>query len=108
MVADSLAGLTPFAGTVVGVAGTWTSLAAMEESEILSLGTVTAWVERLAAMTIEETAGIPGLDPARAPVMLGGAIVAEGAMEAVGVDSISVSRHDLLDGVIAGLIGVPT
>ena len=108
MVADSLSGLTPFAGTVVGVAGTWTSLAAMEESEILSLGTVTAWVERLAAMTLEETAGIPGLDPARAPVMLGGAIVAEGAIEAVGVDTVLVSRHDLLDGVIAGLIGVPT
>ncbi|HEY3428072.1 MAG TPA: Ppx/GppA phosphatase family protein [Acidimicrobiia bacterium] len=108
MVADSLSGLSPFAGTVVGVAGTWTSLAAMEESEILSLGSVTAWVERLAAMTIEETAAIPGLDPARAPVMLGGVIVAEGAMEAVGVDTVSVSHHDLLDGVIADLIGVPT
>ncbi|HJQ95365.1 MAG TPA: Ppx/GppA phosphatase family protein [Acidimicrobiia bacterium] len=108
MVAVALSGLSPFAGTVVGVAGTWTSLAAMEESEILSHGSVTAWVERLAAMTIEETAAIPGLDPARAPVMLGGTIVAEGAMAAVGVDTVSVSRHDLLDGVIADLIGVPT
>jgi exopolyphosphatase/guanosine-5'-triphosphate,3'-diphosphate pyrophosphatase len=76
----------------------------MEESEILSRAAVTAWVERLAAMSLEETAGIPGLDPARAPVMLGGAIVAEGAMQAVGAGEVAVSRFDLLDGVIANLI----
>jgi exopolyphosphatase/guanosine-5'-triphosphate,3'-diphosphate pyrophosphatase len=55
-------------------------------------------------MSLEETAGIPGLDPARAPVMLGGAIVAEGAMQAVGAGEVAVSRFDLLDGVIANLI----
>jgi exopolyphosphatase/guanosine-5'-triphosphate,3'-diphosphate pyrophosphatase len=80
----------------------------MEESETLGLVAVTAWVARLAAMTLEETAGIPGLDPARAPVMLGGAIVAEGALTAVSAATVEVSRHDLLDGVIAGLIGVAT
>lgn len=105
MVTEALLGVTPFTGSVVGVAGTWTSLGAMEESESLSRTAVTAWVERLAAMSLEETAGIPGLDPARAPVMLGGAIVAEGAMKAVGADAVAVSHHDLLDGVIASLIG---
>jgi exopolyphosphatase/guanosine-5'-triphosphate,3'-diphosphate pyrophosphatase len=108
MVTESFSEVTPFTGTVVGVAGTWTSLGAMEESETLGLVAVTAWVARLAAMTLEETAGIPGLDPARAPVMLGGAIVAEGAMTAVSAATVEVSRHDLLDGVIAGLIGVAT
>jgi len=104
MVSESLSRVTSFSGTVIGVAGTWTSLGAMEESETLSLAAVTAWVERLAAMSLEETSDIPGLDPARAPVMLGGAIVAEGAMKAVGADIVAVSRHDLLDGVVAGLI----
>jgi exopolyphosphatase/guanosine-5'-triphosphate,3'-diphosphate pyrophosphatase len=104
MVTEAFQGVTPFSGSVVGVAGTWTSLGAMEESEILSRAAVTAWVERLAAMSLEETAGIPGLDPARAPVMLGGAIVAERAMQAVGAGEVAVSRFDLLDGVIANLI----
>ncbi|MGH8959315.1 MAG: exopolyphosphatase [Acidimicrobiia bacterium] len=108
MVGESLSRVTSFAGTVIGVAGTWTSLGAMEESETLSLAAVTAWVERLAAMSLEETADIPGLDPARAPVMLGGAIVAEGAMKAVGADIVAVSRHDLLDGVVASLLGAAT
>lgn len=107
MVTEALQGVTPFSGSVVGVAGTWTSLGAMEESERLSQTAVTAWVERLAAMSLEETAGIPGLDPARAPVMLGGAIVAEVAMKAVGAEEVAVSHHDLLDGVIASLIGTP-
>jgi hypothetical protein len=40
--------------------------------------------------------------------MLGGAIVAEGAMKAVGNDTVTVSLHDLLDGVVAGLIELAT
>ncbi|HJU51119.1 MAG TPA: exopolyphosphatase [Acidimicrobiia bacterium] len=105
MVAEAFQGVTPFSGSVLGVAGTWTSLGAMEESESLSGAAVTAWVERLAAMSLAETAGIPGLDPDRAPVMLGGAIVAEGAMTAVAAEAVVVSHRDLLDGVIASLIG---
>lgn len=108
MVSEVLSGIAPFSGTVFGVAGTWTSLASMEESATLTPSGVTAWVERLGAMTIEETAGIPGLDPARAPVMLGGAIVAEGAMKAIGAQAVTVSRRDLLDGVVASLLGVST
>lgn len=104
MVSESLAEVTPFTGRVLGVAGTWTSLGAMEESDTLGVAGVTAWVERLAAMTLEETSGIPGLDPARAPVMLGGTIVAEGAMNAAGAESVTVSRRDLLDGVVGSLI----
>ena len=107
MVTEALGGVSAFNGSVMGVAGTWTSLAAMEETEKLSRAVVTAWVERLAAMSLEETAGIPGLDPARAPVMLGGAIVAEGAMSAAGAEEVTVSHHDLLDGIIASLIETP-
>lgn len=104
MVAETFLEVTPHAGPALGVAGTWTSLGSMEGSDSLTLGMVSAWIDRLAGMSIEETARIPGLDPARAPVMLAGAVVAEGAMTAVGAASIEVSKHDLLDGITAGLL----
>ena len=56
-------------------------------------------VERLGAMTIPEVEAIPSLDPARAPVLLGGAIVAARALHAVGAPQVTVSETDILDGV---------
>ncbi|MCA1735900.1 MAG: exopolyphosphatase [Actinobacteria bacterium] len=104
MVAESFIGVALFAGPVLGVAGTWTSLASIEGTDALMLSAITAWIDRLAGMSIEETAAIPGLDPARAPVILAGAVVAEGALTAVGAASIEVSKHDLLDGITARLL----
>lgn len=101
--------------TVVGVAGTFTALAAIE----MGLGaydpqvvhhhplTVTGLdriIAMLAGLTVEETAAIPSLEPARAPVLLGGAIVVRAALEVVGVSSVLVSETDLLDGLIASLM----
>lgn len=93
--------------TVLGVGGTFTSLAAIHldldaydpdvvhgtklEEEVLG-----RQVERLASMTVEETAGIPSLDPGRAPVLLGGAIVALQAVRRLRTGSVTVSEHDLL------------
>lgn len=102
--------VTGFAGSVVGVAGTWTSLAQIENPEkdahlaVLSARQVSALVERLAGLTVEDTASLPGLDPARAPVILAGAVVAEGALAACSADTVTISEHDLLDGIVAGLI----
>jgi exopolyphosphatase/guanosine-5'-triphosphate,3'-diphosphate pyrophosphatase len=104
MVAESFLAVTPFTGPVVGVAGTWTSLGAIEGSDSLTRESVTAWIDRLAGMSVEETAAIPNLDPARAPVILAGTVIAEGAMTAVGATTIEVSRQDLLDGIVAGLL----
>lgn len=104
----------PSVGTAIGVAGTWTSLSAialglpeydrdtvhhstMDRLELDRL------VERLAGMSIEETAAIPSLDPARAPVILAGAVVARETMRFLGVSSVLVSEHDLLDGIVASL-----
>lgn len=103
----------PPPGGIVGVAGTWTSLAAMTRSPdaggvsvhqmSLESSDVREWIGRLALLSVEETARLPGLDPARAPVILGGAIVASAALEALGAESCLVSERDLLDGVVAGL-----
>lgn len=106
--------VSPAVGRVIGVAGTWTSLAAMTQrldpydpEQVhhyrLPRGTVGEWVERLSATSLTDTERLPGLDPARAPVILGGSIVAETVLSALGVDECLVSEHDLLDGVLASL-----
>lgn len=97
---------------VIGVAGTWTSLsaiaqelpgydrAAVHHSRLARLD-VDRLVVSLAARTLDETAAIPSLDPARAPVILGGAIVARECMRRIGTDHVLISEHDLLDGLAA-------
>ena len=95
---------------VIGVAGTWTSLAAIDQGSDVSVHdrvirrlAVDRLVARLASLTVEQTAVLPGLDPARAPVILGGAIIAREAMRALDTDEVIVSERDLLDGIVAGL-----
>ena len=63
-------------------------------------------IDSLASMTLEETAAIAALDPKRAPVILGGALVAEGVMEVLEVDEVMVSEHDTLDGVAMELLAI--
>jgi exopolyphosphatase/guanosine-5'-triphosphate,3'-diphosphate pyrophosphatase len=102
-------------GVVVGVAGTFTALAAIDldlatydRSVVHHHAVTTASLDRiidsLAAMTIAETEAIPSLEAARAPVLLGGAIVVRAALEVAGADSVVVSEHDLLDGLMANLL----
>ncbi len=100
---------------MIGVAGTWTSLAAISldlaaydpervHHSVLTRTDVERLVERLAALTVEETAAIPALDPARAPVILAGGVIAREAMRRAGTSDVLVSEHDLLDGVAAALL----
>ena len=97
---------------VIGVAGTFTSLAAMHlglgrydpdavHGTILTRGDIDALVGRLAALTIAQTAEIPSLEPRRAPVILAGTVVAQRVMEALGAERVFVSEYDLLDGLAA-------
>lgn len=114
----SLFGGIPSGGdTLVGVAGTWTSIAAIDlgdpgdrpgrgRGHVLARNRLDRLVDRLAGLSVEETAGIPGLDPRRAPVMLAGAVVAAGVMSAVGAEEATVSWHDTLDGVAARLLAL--
>ena len=104
-------------GTVVGVGGTYTALAAIAlglevydqeqvHGSIVSLAALDALAERLAGMTLEEAAVLPSLDPARAPVLLGGAVVGAEALRRSGCGEIVVSEADLLDGIARGLAQV--
>ncbi|MDX1448035.1 MAG: Ppx/GppA phosphatase family protein [Acidimicrobiia bacterium] len=100
----------PPASDVIGVAGTWTSLAAISrerdgsvDGERLERIMVERLVGRLSGMTVEDTAALPGLDPARAPVILAGAVIAREAMRRLEVLEVTVSERDLLDGIVAEL-----
>jgi exopolyphosphatase/guanosine-5'-triphosphate,3'-diphosphate pyrophosphatase len=61
----------------------------------------------LAAMSVEETAAIPSLDPRRAPVILAGAVVAVGVMDSLDVVDVLVSERDSLDGAAEHLLALP-
>ncbi len=100
----------PPVGSVIGVAGTVTTLAAAQldlevydrasvDGTVLTGEQLRAMVARLATLTVEQIAAIPSMDPARAPVILGGAIVAEQALVASGRTRLTVSESDILDGI---------
>lgn len=103
--------------THIGVAGTWTSLAAISQDlevydsqrvhgHTLTNAALDAVVEKLRGLTVEETAAIPSLDSARAPVILAGATVATVVTEVLGVPETFVSEHDTLDGVASELLAI--
>lgn len=103
--------------SVVGVAGTWTSLAAIAQDleayqrqrvhgYVLDRGVLSGLVDNLAGLSLHQIEAIPALDPKRAPVILAGAIVAESVLTRVGVDSARVSERDTLDGVASHLLAL--
>ena len=92
----------------VGVAGTVTSLAAIEigsydpdvvHGHVLTTEAVAAMGDRLCAMTVAERAEVPGLEPARAPIIHGACLIVRAVLERSGLDAMRVSERDLLDGV---------
>lgn len=103
--------------THVGVAGTWTSLAAIAlgldrydrekvHGSRLAIHSVKEQIALLSTMTLEETRWMPGLDPKRALVILPGAVIAEAVMETLGVSESIISERDTLDGAAMELIGI--
>ena len=102
---------------MVGVAGTWTSLGAIAQDlgayqpenvhgYRLKAEPLNGLVDRLAVMTVEETAAIASLDPKRAPVLLAGAVVAAEVVRAAGCGDVVISERDTLDGVAAELLAL--
>ncbi|HSJ19723.1 MAG TPA: Ppx/GppA phosphatase family protein [Nocardioidaceae bacterium] len=98
------------ARTVIGVAGTITTVAAgvldLEEYDrsaidrsVLSLADVHSLTERLLAMTVEERRGLPYMHPGRADVIGAGALILDEVLRRTSVDSLLVSEADILDGI---------
>lgn len=106
-VAGALAAFGAFEA-LVGVAGTITTLAAIElggydrdrvHRHTLTRATVEALLARLAAMPVALRREVPGLEPARAGVIVAGAAITAAVLEASGREALVVSERDLLDGI---------
>ncbi|MFJ3704999.1 MULTISPECIES: Ppx/GppA phosphatase family protein [unclassified Streptomyces] len=98
------------AATLVGLAGTVTTVAAMAlgleeyDSEAIhhsrvSVERVREITERLLTSTHEERAAIPAMHPGRVDVIASGALVLLAVMERTGAREVVVSEHDILDGI---------
>lgn len=102
-------------GKLVGVAGTVTTLAAVSlgaeryDSAIvhglrLSAETLAGVTDRLAAMPLAVRREVPGLEPARADVIVAGATIATCILESARGDSFVVSDRGVRWGLVAQLL----
>ena len=89
----------------IGVAGTVTTAASIElggteavHGHHLTLGSVRTTLDRLAALPLAARERVPGLAPARAPVIVAGLVVLREVLDRYELDAITVSERDLLDG----------
>ncbi|MGA8045481.1 MAG: Ppx/GppA phosphatase family protein [Dermatophilaceae bacterium] len=104
----------PDANRVVGTSKTMRSLARIcgaapsregpYVTRLLERSRLTEELSRLAAMTLAERRALPGVSASRAPQLLGGAIVAEAAMDLLGVDSLEICPWAMREGVILRLL----
>ncbi|HSS81800.1 MAG TPA: hypothetical protein VLK24_11480 [Gaiellaceae bacterium] len=91
----------------IGVAGTITTLAALElggydpervDGFHLSRAAAEQQLERLASLPLSERRELPGLEPERAAVIVGGAVIVCTVLDHYGLHGIEVSERDLLHG----------
>ena len=100
----------------VAVAGTATQCAGVDlgyapddvEGHRLSLETLEAMLERLAALPLDQRREVPGLDPDRAPTIVAGVVVLTRALAAFGLTEVEVSDRDILWGAALELASAKT
>ncbi len=97
-------------GCLVGIGGTVRNLAAAAQrasglptngvqGALIEAGVLAELVERLAALPAAERAGVPGVKPARADLILAGAVVVQGVLQAGGFDALRSTEAGLREGV---------
>jgi len=102
----------------VGVAGTVTTLAALDlqleqyerervHGHRLSREAARSQLRRLASLTVDERRALPAMEPERAPVILAGAAILVAILDRFDLDAIAVSERDLLDGIALAAAEVP-
>jgi exopolyphosphatase/guanosine-5'-triphosphate,3'-diphosphate pyrophosphatase len=95
---------------VVGVGGTLRNLAtALQraarlpdpsvQGAVIERAALAELVGRLAALGVEQRARLPGIKPARADVILAGAVIAEAVLELTGAPQIEVTEAGLREGI---------
>jgi exopolyphosphatase/guanosine-5'-triphosphate,3'-diphosphate pyrophosphatase len=82
------------------IAGAARSADGLYVQRTLRRGSLEEWVPRLAEMTGQQRAALPGVSEGRARQLLAGALVAEGAMDLFGVEELDICPWALREGVI--------
>jgi exopolyphosphatase / guanosine-5'-triphosphate,3'-diphosphate pyrophosphatase len=106
------------ASSAIGVAGTITSLAALDlaldeydrervHGHVLTLGALERQLEWLASIPVEERQRIQPLDPERAPVIVAGVVIVREIVDFLGLEGIEVSERDILDGAALAALDLP-
>ena len=67
---------------------------------VLSLADVQAISRRLGALTLDQRRRVPGINPERGDIILGGAAILQTTMETVGATSILISDRALREGIV--------
>jgi exopolyphosphatase/guanosine-5'-triphosphate,3'-diphosphate pyrophosphatase len=104
----------PRAEAGIAVAGTPTSLAAIElelvpydpqriHGHVLELRSIQRMLSQLASVPLAQRAEIPGLHADRAPTIVAGVVTLVEAMRAFDLERITVSEHDILYGAAIAL-----
>jgi exopolyphosphatase/guanosine-5'-triphosphate,3'-diphosphate pyrophosphatase len=109
---DQAADVVPLdrARTLVGLAGTVTTIAAIAKDlprydpdaihhSRVPLDRVRAITARLVAADHAERAAIPAMHEGRVDVIVAGALILQRIMERTGAEDVVVSEHDILDGI---------
>jgi exopolyphosphatase / guanosine-5'-triphosphate,3'-diphosphate pyrophosphatase len=104
------------AATVVGIAGTVTTVAAgvldlpaydrdAIDQQVLVIEDVHAMVDRIVAMPVARRLDLPYLHPGRADVIDAGAMILSRVLRRVRPDTMVVSESDIVDGIAWSLVG---
>jgi len=102
------------ARTFVGLAGSVTTVAALAmelpaydadaiHGSRIPVGRVRSVTSGLLTMSRERRASLPVMHPGRVDVIGGGALILRVLMDAWEIDEVTVSEHDILDGIALGL-----
>jgi exopolyphosphatase / guanosine-5'-triphosphate,3'-diphosphate pyrophosphatase len=105
-------------GTAIGVAGTVTTLAALDlglaqydaeriHGYVFTRDSVETQLQRLAAIPVAQRREIPALEPERAPVIVAGAVILREVLGHFGLDRIEASERDILDGAALAAAELP-
>jgi len=102
----------------IGVAGTVTTLAALDQrletydperthGHVVPRAAVDEWLARLASVPLAERLRVHGLEPGRAPVIVAGLVILREILEKHDLPSIEASEHDILDGAALAAAELP-
>lgn len=97
---DRFVGTSKTLRSLARIAGAAGSTEGQYVARALDRRNVTALVTRLAKMTSAERSELPGVSVGRAPQMLAGAIVADAAMDLLGIERLDICPWALREGLI--------